>query len=149
MAEQEKFVKNQGNLPQYGKKGHTPRKPYVRREENLDEIKTNKIEYWNKTSGFANVSKFNWDLIIGRPRESSFTPSTTYPVSVPTEYNPTQLMTIDLVTGPGWASNINDGVNRSLAMVMAKIRATLSTSNIGFETADLGIYLLQQHQSQP
>lgn len=127
------------SLPQYGKKGHKPRTPYTRKEVSLDEIRTNDIQYWNKTSGFTDVTKFNWDLIIGRKRSAGhLTPI--LPEKIGGELNPAQIMLIHYIAGPGYASNVDSGVNRALAQLMARIRSSLSTSNIGFETADLGIF---------
>ena len=125
-----------GSLPQYGKKGHKPRRPYAVKEVSLDSIHSNAIEYWNKTSGFKDVTKFAWNNIIGYPMDSS----NIYPGATG-EVNPSAIMKIEFVPGPGWAKSVDDGVNRSLAKTMARIRANLSTSNIGFETADLGIML--------
>ena len=129
------------NYPQYGKKGKKPRVATNRSSVDLDSIRTNDISYWNKTSGFSNVSKFNWDLIVGNPRNVSATviPNAATPKSAEV-LNPAQIMALHFVLGPGWASNTNDGVNRALSQIMSHIRSTLSTSNIGFETADLGIF---------
>ena len=129
------------NYPQYGKKGKKPRIASTRSSVDLDSIRTNDISYWNKTSGFSNVSKFNWDLIVGNPRKVSATviPNAATPKSAEV-LNPAQVMALHFVLGPGWASNTNDGVNRALSQIMSHIRASLSTSNIGFETADLGIF---------
>jgi hypothetical protein len=49
-------------------------------------------------------------------------------------------MIINFIMGPGWANSVDDAVNRGLARIMANIRSSLSTANIGFETADLGIF---------
>lgn len=149
MAEQ--FKKDEGfqdpgmknGRKQFGKKGYDPRHKFERKTVNLDEIETNKIEYWNKSADYSNVTKFLWDLIIGRPRtvNGTFDPFYTnnvYPTSTST-LNPTNMMAVDIVVGSGWANSTSDGVNRSLSQLMAKMRATLSTSNFGFETADLGI----------
>lgn len=131
--------KNTKQLPQYGKKGHAPREEYAKKFSNLDQLSWNDITDWNSVSGYEEVTKFNWDLIVGRSRDPrNFSAATT-----DTDYHhflPAQLMKVSVVTGPGWAENVNDGVNRALAQVMANIRANLSTSNIGFETADLGIF---------
>jgi hypothetical protein len=129
------------SLPQYGKKGHKPRRRFERSEVCLDEIQTNDISYWNKTSGFNDVTKFNWDLIVGHKRniKDIFSERIGSYIESSLFYNPPQVMSINFVMGPGFASSVDDPVNRALAHVMAKIRASLSTSNIGFETADLGI----------
>lgn len=135
---------------QYGKKGSRPRNSsgvggYSATD--LDKIETNDVRYWNKTVGFNNVTKFKWDTILGYPRDAS---AIINPVASPVPdadmhptrgVNLTEIMNIHFVPGPGYASDVNDGVNRGLAQLMAKIRSTLSTSNIGFETADLGIFL--------
>lgn len=126
------------SLPQYGKKGHKPRYVKERGSQNLDDIHTNDISYWNKTSGFKNVTALNWDLIVGNARKPDFVSRNL--VKPDSEYNPPQVMALNFIMGPGWANTVNDGVNRSLAKIMAKIRATLSTSQLGFETADLGIF---------
>lgn len=133
-----------GNLPQYGKKGHKPRSSVPARTISMDDIQTNDISYWNKTSGFDNVTKFNWDLILGRPRNPNLLfkhDSASDPVNFTNNLNPTAIMAIRFVLGCGWAESVEDGVNRGLAKIMSSIRASLSTSNIGFETADLGIFL--------
>lgn len=139
---------NEGHLTQYGKKGHKPRRgPITREKIDLDAIQTNNIIYWNQSAGYENVTKFLWDLIIGYPKDIASAIDDSYFMSNggivlnDSEMNPAAIMTIDCYMGPGWAESTNDGVNRGLAQVMASIRASLSTSNIGFETADLGIYL--------
>lgn len=127
------------NLPQYGKKGHKPRRDYSPKYTNMDELHTNKIEYWNKTSAFNSVTKLPWGLIIGAgPDTSAFTAGGYLPTNA---FNPAQVMVIETVVGPGWAESVDDGVNRGLALLMSKIRSTLSSSNIGYETADLGMLL--------
>lgn len=130
---------------QYGKKGFKPRHRSPRPTVDLDTVVTNNVEYWNKSTGYNNVTKFRWDLILGNPKNISgcFDKSQ---ISLGGEItdpilNPANIMAIDVVMGPGWAANTSDGVNRGLAQIMASIRSSLSTSNIGFETADLGIYL--------
>lgn len=134
-----KNVPKSGTLPQYGKKGHTPREEYAKKFSNLDKLAWNDITDWNAVAGYDEVTKFNWDLIVGRPRNPLEFSAADERDGVH-EFLPTQLMKLNVVTGPGWADNVNDGVNRALAQVMANIRANLSTSNIGFETADLGIF---------
>lgn len=135
--------KNNGDskqLPQYGKKGHKPRRQFERRKVSLDEIQTNDISYWNKTSGFSDVTKFNWDLIVGHKRSMADVLNNSSSMdSTSIFYNPPQVMRVNFVMGPGYASSVDDPVNRGLSQIMAKVRASLSTSNIGFETADLGI----------
>lgn len=128
------------NLPQYGKKGHKPRVSGERSAMTLDDIRTNDISYWNKSQGFDNVTKFNWDLIVGRPRNANSVIYETNP-NFTGDLNPTQLMVVQFIMGCGYAASVEDGVNRGLSKIMATIRANLSTSNIGFETADLGIFL--------
>lgn len=125
-------------LPQYGKKGHKPRKNYSRGKINIDEISANDIKYWNQTSGYENVTKFAWNNIIGMtyPYANFIDGATQFAA-----YSAPAIMSIEFAYGPGYADSVSNGVNRSLARIMASIRASLSTSNIGFETADLGIFL--------
>lgn len=131
---------------QYGKKGRKPRTHYETEKVRMEDIVTNDISYWNKTVTFDNVTKFTWPLIVGQsfPVEKILSKSylTSKGWSAPTARSiPPQAMVLDTLTGPGWAQSVQDGVNRSLALIMSKIRASLSTSSIGFETADLGIFL--------
>ena len=124
-------------------KGKKPRSRRDRPCAKLEDKVTNDVRYWNKVEGYNNVTKLQWPLIIGR----RFLPNQVLPAS----YYPSmkrvndmripQIMTIDLVTGPGWASTTQDGVNRALSTTMSNIRSSLSTSNIGFAPADLGIFM--------
>lgn len=133
---------NEQASSQYGKKGRRPRKYTQVSEKNYDSIQTNNIDYWNKGSNYETSVKFPWDDIIGYGgKPSSFLFGGTDSKSIsPSLALFSGLMTIKFVPGCGYAESTNDGVNRGLAMLMAKIRASLSTSNIGFETADLGIF---------
>lgn len=125
---------------QYGKKGWKPRTSRISRPKvNLDDITTNKIEYWNKTDAFTNVTKFAWPLIIGQRTDWTRAMNVT---NLDAGWEPAQVMRINFVPGPGYTNgDVHDGPNHALAQLMTKIRASLSTSNIGFETADLGIML--------
>jgi hypothetical protein len=144
----EEFKGGSNGKKQYGKKGSKPRSSSPRSSCNLDTIKTNDPSFWNKSKNFENVSKFVWDLIIGYSRDwDKLLGVVNFDKLLPIDFNPRteklnppQVMAIDVAIGPGWCSDVNDGVNRALARVMAQVRATLSTSNIGFETADAGIY---------
>lgn len=127
--------------PQYGKKGRKPRLRDERPVKNYDDIQSNNIEYWNKASNYGTAVKFPWDDIMGFPRSTGdVVPTTTLYTNVNGEMTFSGIMTVHFTPGPGWATGTADGVNRGLAMLMAAIRARLSTSNIGFETADLGIF---------
>lgn len=137
------------SLPQYGKKGHKPRNKREVSKVEYDKLHWNDPKYWNKLSTFNNVTKFSWDTVIGNPRNADllFVKGTDdgydnqlVKTGDYTVINPAAMMVMDTVIGPGWAEDVNDGVNLGLASIMAKIRASLSTSNIGFETADLGIF---------
>lgn len=142
MENKEDFEERRKNesLPQYGKKGHKPRVKRERSEVCMDNLHTNLIEYWNKASTFSSVTKFSWATILGVPKKVWHMFQDAEIMNNTQVLNPSQVMTIDVTVGPGWAENTGDGVNRGLSQTMSKIRAALSTSNIGFETADLGIF---------
>lgn len=148
MNDQREFTIEQGtsnNKCGYGpkSKGRKPRSHQDRPTAKLEEIVTNKVEYWNKVAGFENVTKFNWPLIIGK----EFNINDVFPQY----YKPTsahsgnmelpQIMVLTSLLGPGYAKTTQDGVNRGLSVMMSQIRSSLSTANIGFQTADLGIFL--------
>lgn len=128
---------------QYGKKGTKPRDHSQVRKFNLKDVITNDIKYWNKTVEFDNVTAFPWSEIVGNnnkldsvlPLTTSGSVNSTFAGSFPST------MILDAYLGPGWSDSGQSGVSRALTLIMARIRSTLSTSNIGFEVADLGIFL--------
>lgn len=149
MQENKKYCKDENDSgKQYGKKGRKPRN--MNREvtyTKMEDIQSNDPRYYNKTSMFDNVTKFTWPLIVGQQLKpgdllgKKWLSSAGYSTLPNARYTVPAGMKIDVVTGPGWASSVQDGVNRSLAVLMAQIRSSLSTNQIGFETADLGLFL--------
>ena len=125
---------------QYGKKGRMPRNKIARGKVEYDQLTTNSPKYWNKLNNFSNVTKFDWDWIVGFPVDANNLISSMVGSAPVNKVNPSSMMVLETVVGPGWASSVNDGVNIGLADIMSRVRAALSTSNIGFETADLGMF---------
>lgn len=119
------------------------------KEYTLDEVRGNNIEWWDRSPLFPEATQIGFDTIFGSAKyirsfsTTSATAATVFNSNIDTpgvlvvHFNPS----IGSTAAGGNSSPANSAANRAFKVMYAALTAKTSGNNLGFQQADLAMYL--------
>lgn len=109
----------------------------------LDKTVSNDPSYYNKNKvNYDSATKVAWVHAAGLPvhlNDMFQEVGTSAPGKI-RDYTVPGIMTIDVVTGPGYAATAHDAPNAAYSQLMADIYANTSASSVPFQQGDIAMY---------
>nr|AVA30681.1 capsid protein [Picobirnavirus sp.]AVD97003.1 capsid protein [Picobirnavirus sp.] len=139
MSKKEFNAKGNGMI----KRGRNPREFKARSRYNLDEVKSNDVNWYNKyAENYRTASQVPvWFEINGSP-VPLYNCVPEYLVSSQTKERPLPgIMAVEYVPGPGIAQTNTDAINKAFSQIMAEIYSKTAADALKFQQADLAMLL--------